>query len=98
MTTSEAAQILGVTLPATIPDIKRTWRQMVMRVHPDHGGDPAAFGLAHAAYKQLIQEVEHEEATCQSCRGQGHITRHEGFFTHTARCHACDGSGRAAGT
>ncbi|KAL4442949.1 hypothetical protein ABPG77_008440 [Micractinium sp. CCAP 211/92] len=44
---------LGVEPRAGAEDIKRAYRQLAKRLHPDKGGDPVAFGRLQAAFDVL---------------------------------------------
>jgi hypothetical protein len=45
-----AFAILGVPSGATLPEIKRAYREKVKEVHPDHGGDRETFRRVREAY------------------------------------------------
>jgi LPS sulfotransferase NodH len=57
--------ILGVARNAAWPAIRDAYRKLVMKVHPDHGGDAATFRKVQGAYEVL------EDA---HTRGQLHTT------------------------
>ena len=45
--------VLGVSFDASTRDVKRAWRMMSKEVHPDKGGDEAAFNDLRHAYEVL---------------------------------------------
>jgi hypothetical protein len=48
--TDAAFAILGVPQGATLPEVKRAYREKVKEVHPDHGGDREEFQQVREAY------------------------------------------------
>jgi len=46
--------ILGVSLEATMDEVKAAWRRLVLKHHPDHGGDRREFEKVMAAYSLLV--------------------------------------------
>ena len=56
-TRSQSSKILGVAPDATLTDIKRAYRRIAKRLHPDRtGGDVAAFRRITAAYNLLLEQ------------------------------------------
>lgn len=53
--TAEDAALLGIEWPADEKTIRRAFRRLASRVHPDHGGDAAAFREAVAAKERLLE-------------------------------------------
>jgi hypothetical protein len=53
--------VLGVPEGATPAQIKKAWRKMAFRSHPDRGGDPSAFKQGYAAYQYLIDHPANQE-------------------------------------
>lgn len=51
---AEALQELGLSDPVDDVTIKRTYRQLAMRHHPDRGGDTARLQLLNAAVRVLL--------------------------------------------
>jgi hypothetical protein len=49
-------RMLGLPRRATAEDVKRAYRQLAKRHHPDHGGDRERFEAIHAAYEVLSDE------------------------------------------
>jgi hypothetical protein len=47
-------EVLGVPRDATLAEIKRAHRALVLTAHPDHGGDAAVFREVQRAYERLI--------------------------------------------
>ncbi len=45
---------LGIDLDAPPEKIKRQWRDLVKKYHPDHGGDPEKFRMINETFKPLI--------------------------------------------
>jgi hypothetical protein len=53
---------LGLFLPCTEEDVKRAYRQRVMRLHPDHGGDQRRFLLLQAQFEEALAIVRGQSA------------------------------------
>lgn len=52
---NRARTILLITIEVlTIDAVKQSYRKIVMKVHPDHGGTDSAFKEVHAAYSLLM--------------------------------------------
>ena len=49
-------KVLGVSATATEQEIKRAYRAMASKYHPDHGGDAWVFEQIRIAYEQLIKD------------------------------------------
>ena len=47
---------LRVSPDAPTPDIKRAYRKLAMRHHPDKGGDPEKFNTINNAYESIINQ------------------------------------------
>lgn len=47
-------QTLGLKSDATLPEIKRAYRQRALETHPDRGGNDAAFRAVQTAYESAI--------------------------------------------
>ena len=50
-------EILGIADAATDAEIKRAYRQMSLKHHPDKGGDPVRFQLIVTAYEALMNRL-----------------------------------------
>ena len=46
-------QILGLTFPFTLQELKRAYRKRALETHPDSGGTAEAFRSVHTAYQTL---------------------------------------------
>jgi hypothetical protein len=53
---------LGLFLPCTEEEVKRAYRQRVMRLHPDHGGDERRFLLLQAQFEEALAIVHGRSA------------------------------------
>lgn len=51
---SDDYRTLGLHPGASADEIKRAYRQLALRHHPDRNGDPAAFVTLHQAYQRLM--------------------------------------------
>lgn len=52
--------LLGVSKTATQNEIKKAFRKIALKEHPDKGGDPEKFTLVQRAYEVLINDVFRE--------------------------------------
>lgn len=48
-------KVLNVAYTITIPQLKQQFKNLVLKFHPDRGGDPHIFDQFHRAYKQILQ-------------------------------------------
>ncbi len=55
MTYNDAIQFLGLGLNAREPDIKKAYRQMAAKLHPDAGGSAHLFLLLREAYEVALK-------------------------------------------
>lgn len=46
-------QVLGVSYNATEAEIKKAYRRLSRKYHPDSGGDPAKFDEVNKAYNMI---------------------------------------------
>jgi hypothetical protein len=49
-----AHRALGLAPGASTDAIRKTYRRLARRYHPDAGGDPEAFRVLHAAYEAAL--------------------------------------------
>lgn len=54
-------QRLGLNQSATQPGIKKAYRRLVLKHHPDHGGSEANFRLISEAYKVLSDKEKRQD-------------------------------------
>jgi hypothetical protein len=54
---SRDREILRLPQSFTHDELKRSYRQLCLKHHPDHGGDTAKFREVHEAYKRLSLTV-----------------------------------------
>lgn len=54
-----ARKLLGLAFDINLTEaiIKKAYRALVMKHHPDHGGDVESFKKIHAAYSYLMDEL-----------------------------------------
>jgi DnaJ domain len=58
VTLKEARAALGLAGRVTEADVRRAYRERVVDVHPDHGGNPADFIRVRAAYEILLDNMD----------------------------------------
>ena len=54
MSAFEACSILGVEADATAADIRKAYKRLMLKVHPDHGGAPGLAAQLNAARDRLL--------------------------------------------
>lgn len=90
MPARNAYQILGVDADATLAEIKRAYKRLAMRWHPDRNPDPQAqdqFRLVRQAFERLTQKPDdasseddtHPEPPRKSAKPKGEDRRQEVF-------------------
>ena len=52
------AQTLGIAKSATVADIRRAYRRLVAREHPDKGGDGEKFDVLQRAFRDACKAVQ----------------------------------------
>jgi len=73
---SDLYAVLGVEKRATADEIKRAYRKQALVLHPDRGGDKAAFQRMQAAYDALSdpqKRAEYDATGRVSAEGQVHM-------------------------
>lgn len=100
-----AAATLGLELAvADAAMVQNRYRKRAMVLHPDKGGDAAAFVEADKAKCVLLAwlarpraqetvDVSISSTTCPMCKGGGKRTLRRGFRTMTMVCGTCRGLG-----
>ena len=53
-----ALQLLGLTFPFTLQELKRAYRRRALATHPDSGGTAEAFSSVHHAYQTLFLSLK----------------------------------------
>ena len=53
-------QTLGLTPQATLPEIKRAYRERALQAHPDRGGTDEGFRALHSAYESALKRRKHQ--------------------------------------
>nr|WP_272507393.1 DnaJ domain-containing protein [Salinibacter ruber] len=48
---------MGLDRSATEDDVRQAFRARSKKLHPDHGGDPAAFRRLRGAYEDALEAV-----------------------------------------
>ena len=98
-------EILGVGEPASDQEIRRAFRKLALKYHPDVNGDAEAeerFKEIYEAYQALLANAKpsrqkaERELTCDICMGTGEIIS---LWTQvpggeTLRCFRCFGTGK----
>lgn len=49
--------MLGVPTDATMKDVKKAFKKLAKKFHPDAGGDPEEFKAVYAAYEKAMTVV-----------------------------------------
>lgn len=56
MTRTEALHVLGLEEGASVDDIKRAYRRVMAKAHPDHGGSSWMAAKVNEAKRVLLDE------------------------------------------
>merc|ERR1711879_589119 len=62
----DAYRILGVSRNATRSEVKRAFYKKALLMHPDKGGDKAAFQELQRAYEEILAELDKKEEEGQT--------------------------------
>jgi DnaJ-class molecular chaperone len=89
---TEPLQVLGLPEGSTKNEIKARWRELVMTLHPDRGGNIVQFQETHEAYKRAVAQAP-EHHGCPTCHGEGTIKQVHGFNQISTVCPTCMGEG-----
>jgi len=81
---------LGLPPTASAGEVKARWRALRRELHPDLGGDAAAFDAARKAFEKAYELAQR----CQVCSGTGKVIINSGLSSLKTRCKACRGTGR----
>jgi curved DNA-binding protein CbpA len=82
--TSNSYSILGISKNATPENIKKAYRKLALKTHPNKGGDPEEFKKINSAYKKLTassggrrktRRVYKRNYTCKGTRKMRRSTR-----------------------
>ena len=49
--------VLGITSGAGVAEVKAAYRRRALELHPDRGGEAAAFRALHAAYEEALRRI-----------------------------------------
>lgn len=78
-------EVLGVQKDANQGEIKKTYRKLAVKHHPDKGGDPEKFKSITEAYNVLSDDRRRNEYDHQQTRPQGFGSIFESFFNQSRR-------------
>lgn len=81
--------ILGIPDTSSPAEVKAAWRELSKKHHPDHGGDAEKFQELKDAYTRALKKAA--DAPCPECKGEGKITKQQGFNTLKMACPVCKG-------
>ena len=98
---TEFYDILGVSKNTSESDIKKAWKKLALKEHPDKGGDPEKFKKIQSAYevlsdadKRKIYDQYGLEGLEEGNAGAGGAERHGGALLERCCDHFQKWSGR----
>ena len=71
MNSRDASNLLGLTIPFTADQAKRSYRRLAMKHHPDKGGDEATVTLLNEAYKLCSKGISFDFGGAPSVTSNG---------------------------
>ena len=77
---------------ATKAEVKAKWRELVMTLHPDKGGNVVEFMEVRDAYNKALSTAP-ERRVCLTCNGSGTRQVQSGFSVINQVCTTCMGEG-----
>lgn len=90
-----AVESLLVDSDVTVKQLKKQWRLMASKHHPDRGGDAAKFHEMRQAYETCLKKLT-ELIKCPDCKGTAKRIVKEAwsFYSTTLPCDRCKGTGK----
>lgn len=77
-------------------ELKKRFRKLSMKHHPDRGGDPEKFITLKEVYEKCLKQLDEstdKSTKCSLCRGTGRSRICHVFGNVTLNCPVCKGSG-----
>ena len=89
---TDSLKTLGLPEGSTKAEVKAKWRELVMTLHPDRGGNVVQFSETHKAYQDAMLHAP-EYHDCPTCHGEGVVKHLHGFSAINTVCPSCMGEG-----
>ena len=83
-----AREKFGLKSNASVEEVRAKWQKVVLKHHPDHGGNVVDFMFTRREYQKAFDEAS-KPVLCPECQGTKRMKVTSGFNTIEVSCTKC---------